>query len=131
MSAMTVSPAFTPIRQARTRHLAPVPDRLAHHADGPTSLKLTRRGRLALTVLTAAVLAGAGVLGAQTALAGDGAGASQTEVVVVQPGETLWSIAGAAVPGADPRDVIIDIQQLNGLSSSQVAAGQTLVVPAG
>ena len=131
MSALSASPAITPIRQARPRHLAAVPERVVQHADGQTSLKLTRRGRLALTLLTAAVLAGAGVVGAQTALAGDGAAAPQTEVVIVQPGETLWSIAGEAVPGADRRDVIIDIQQLNGLSSSQVVAGQTLVVPAG
>lgn len=131
MSAMTVSPAFAPSGQARTRHLAAVPARLVHHADGPTSLKLTRRGRLAITLVTAAALASAGMLGAQTAIAGDGSSTSQTEIVVVQPGETLWSIAGAAVPGADRRDVIIDIQQLNGLSGSQVMAGQTLVVPAG
>ena len=129
MSAMTLSPAMAPTRQARPRHLTAVPESVVHRADGPPPLKLTRRGRLATTLLTAALLAGAGVVGAQTALAG--AAAPQTEVVVVQPGDTLWSIAGTAVPGADPRDVIIDIQQLNGLSGSQVVMGQTLVVPAG
>ncbi len=133
MSAMTVSPAMvSPFgaggQQDPTRHLSAVPAR-TERADAP--LTLTRRGRLAITMLAALVLVGGGVAGAQNALAGDGATSTGTATVVVQPGESLWSIAGEAVPGADRRDVIIDIQQLNGLTTSQVSAGQTLIVPAG
>ncbi len=133
MSAMTVSPAMvSPFggrgQQDRTRHLSAVPAR-PQSADAP--LALTRRGRLAITLLATVVLVGGGVIGAQSALAGDGATSAGTATVVVQPGESLWSIAGDAVPGADRRDVIIDIQQLNGLSTSQVSAGQSLIVPAG
>lgn len=131
MSAMTVSPVTTCPMPTRTRHLAVLPAQPGPGRATTVALKLTRRGRLAATLVTAALLVGVATVGAQNALAGDGATTPTTATVVVQPGDTLWSVATATVPGADPRDVIIDIQQLNGLSGSQVSAGQTLVVPAG
>ena len=49
---------------------------------------------------------------------------------VVQPGDTLWSIAGGiAEPGDDVRDVIAEVRQLNSLSSSSLQIGQALVIP--
>jgi LysM domain len=51
--------------------------------------------------------------------------------VVVQPGQTLWSIATAADPSADPRLVVQRIVTVNKLSSESVAAGQRLWVPRG
>ena len=49
--------------------------------------------------------------------------------VTVQSGDTLWSIAQQADPGADPRSVIEQIRQLNGLDGDVVAAGAVLRVP--
>jgi LysM repeat protein len=49
--------------------------------------------------------------------------------VVVQPGQTLWSIALAAEPAADTRIVVQEIITANALSSSTIGAGQLLWVP--
>ena len=51
---------------------------------------------------------------------------------VVQPGDTLWSIAdGIAEPGTDIREVISDVKSLNALESSSLQIGQSLMIPAG
>lgn len=52
--------------------------------------------------------------------------------VLVEPGETLWSIARARVgPEGDPRPLIQEIRELNGLETSALLAGQRLVLPGG
>lgn len=53
-----------------------------------------------------------------------------TGVVVVQPGESLWQIAKAIAPDADPRETVLTIRSLNGLGDTTVVAGQSIVVPA-
>jgi hypothetical protein len=49
--------------------------------------------------------------------------------VVVQPGDTLWSIAGDAAGSADVRDVVDRIQELNGLRGTVLMPGQVLQLP--
>lgn len=50
-------------------------------------------------------------------------------VVVVQPGDTLWTIATWLDPDADPRRLV---DALNGIAgSSALRSGQQLVIPAG
>jgi hypothetical protein len=49
--------------------------------------------------------------------------------VTVQPGESLWTIAGTVAPERDPRDVIADIVQLKNLDAARVLPGQELFVP--
>lgn len=101
-----------------------------------TPVRLTRRGRIAVTV--AAVLAiGAASLalaGAAQATGHGGApataGAHLTKVEV-RPGQSLWSVAEAYDPGADTRVVIQEILQMNSLTSDQVQPGQVLWVPRG
>jgi LysM domain-containing protein len=97
-------------------------------------LRLTRRGRIVLVgFLVVAVgliwLAAAGGAGA----AGSGLSPSQYEKdmsqVVVQPGDSLWSIAERAEPHSDPRIVIQQITDINALPSAQIAVGQRLWVP--
>jgi hypothetical protein len=51
--------------------------------------------------------------------------------IVVQPGQTLWSIATRADPSADPRLVVQRIVTANKLTGESVAAGQRLWVPRG
>ena len=51
------------------------------------------------------------------------------EQVVVQPGDSLWSIAAAHYPGDDPRERVDAIERLNGLSSPTIEAGETLQLP--
>lgn len=49
--------------------------------------------------------------------------------VVVQPGDTLWSIAAARYPGQDTRERVDAIEHLNGLSGPVIVAGETLQLP--
>jgi LysM repeat protein len=51
--------------------------------------------------------------------------------IVVRPGQTLWSIAAAAEPSADPRIVIQQIIDANALGGNTIRAGQLLWVPKG
>jgi nucleoid-associated protein YgaU len=103
-------------------------DRRAAPGSGP--LRLTRRGWWVATasavVLSAlAVLALSALLGARGGLDLAGSGS-----VVVQPGDTVWSIAVAvAGPGEDVRRVVDAIEELNGLAEAVVVPGQVLRVP--
>lgn len=99
-------------------------------------LRLTRRGRfvffgLPLILLAALVLSLAGFLNAPAKAADSAAELSLTPTVTVtvQPGESLWAIAGAVAPERDPRDVVADIVQLNNLGAARVIPGQQLYVP--
>ena len=48
----------------------------------------------------------------------------------VQAGDTLWTIARREVgPEGDPRPLIADIHDLNGLPTSALRTGQVLVLP--
>jgi len=100
-------------------------------------VRMTPRGRRALALLVAApvivagTLAGAGVLGG--ALAGAVASSStdtaQFEHITVLPGQSLWQIAQVVAPEADPRDVIAEIELLNGIAGA-IQPGEQLAIPA-
>jgi predicted Zn-dependent protease len=64
-------------------------------------------------------------------LAGTQAGRVPVRYVTVAPGETLWSIAGQVAPGADRRDTVHRIVDLNALRDAQLQVGQRVAVPAG
>lgn len=105
-------------------------------------MDLTRRGRfvfIGLPVLMAAAL----LLLALCALAAGSlaspaqASASYEPIdmadyavsVTVLQGESLWTIASAADPSRDVREVVSEIVVLNDLGSGVVQAGQRLYVP--
>jgi hypothetical protein len=100
-------------------------------------VRLTRRGRLVVTVLLVAVFSVAVLL--VTALVSGRAQATNhgqpragyqgMHQIVVRPGQTLWSIAASADPTADPRNVVQQIMAANALGTSSIAAGQLLWVP--
>jgi LysM domain len=102
----------------------------------PAPLRLTRRGRMVVVIL-AAVLATVAITAASVAFSGaqaanhgrPGAGYAGMHRIVVQPGQTLWSIAAQAEPSADPRQVIQEILTANSMTGSTVQAGQLLWVP--
>jgi hypothetical protein len=101
---------------------------------GQTRLRLTRRGRVVVTALAAlplvlGVLVGS--LGSGGAIAGidDGTSSATFDTMVVGAGDSLWEIAVAIAPTADPRDVIHEIMRLNGLRDAVVQPGQRLALP--
>lgn len=145
MSAILVTarPAVVPVRGgataprgvagARERHLRLVPDPVVPTHERPAHerpLRLTRRGRVVVAALSLLLVAGVGVLGSRAAADGP-ASAPVVERHVVTPGETLWGIAASvARPGQDVRDVVVELQKLNGMGDSGLVAGEELVVPA-
>lgn len=97
-------------------------------------LRLTRRGRAVfgtLGVLLVALLLGAAALfgSAPAEATGVEGEPGAFGYIVVQPGESLWGVATALDPSADPRDVIAEIVRLNQLAGSDVQAGQPIAVP--
>jgi hypothetical protein len=95
-------------------------------------VRLTSRGR-ALLMLGSVVflLVVVALSGRFTADAGGSVPlAPATHVVVLQSGENLWQLARQIAPGVDPREVVTQIRQLNGLGSAPVEVGQSIVVPA-
>ena len=54
--------------------------------------------------------------------------AGQAQVYVVQPGDTLWSIASERY-GGDPREGVWELQQRNHLLGTTISPGQKLVLP--
>jgi LysM repeat protein len=108
----------------------------AHHSTfAPVArprLRLTARGRSVLLVLVGLPIA-AWLLFAQLnggAATGSLEAGTSVPIVMVQPGESLWTIAERVAPEADPRDVIASIVAFNHLGSSDVMAGQQLGIPA-
>jgi hypothetical protein len=90
----------------------------------PVSLRITRRGRLALTGTVALVL----VL-AFASLVSTLAPAGAATAVVVEPGMTLSQIAAEQLPELPLDRAVVDIQRANKLSTTHVAVGQELVIP--
>jgi len=148
MSAVVAAPESTGTREAtRPRRVAlvgPTTESLPVRAcsgeeigwqpvaDRP-ALRLTRRGRRLVTAVSALVFGAAVFVVGQQAVASfnDEPRFTRTTSVQVGAGQNLWSIAEETNPGVDPRVVIAEIADLNGLrSAADVIPGQTLVVPA-
>jgi LysM repeat protein len=94
-------------------------------------LRLTRRGRIVLTLVIVVPLVIAAlfaIVNSGGAVASSSAGSS-LHYVTVQGGETLWQLAGDIAPKADPREVVSDIVHLNQLASSDLQAGQRIAIP--
>jgi LysM repeat protein len=91
---------------------------------------LTRRGRLARTfvVLSLTVVMAAGFASQSGAGQVEASTAPSYEIVVVAPGETLWSVAAAYSTG-DVQGLVNDIREANNLTGFDLQAGQRLRVP--
>lgn len=98
-----------------------------HTEAGP--VRLTRRG--ALVIALGVALAGGLLLLTAHLSAGSPAprhAVPPGAVVTVQPGDTLWSIAGQVAPGRDPRRVVEQLRRSNHLGTVSLTPGQTLKV---
>jgi nucleoid-associated protein YgaU len=96
---------------------------------GIKKLRATRAGGYwrawrAVAVLVAVVVASLGL-----ALVAHGGSTPVYTEVVVQPGDTLWSIASERYPSDDVRVRVDEIERLNGLQSPVIQVGETLRLP--
>ena len=98
----------------------------------PAAVRLTRRGRLVvtlfLTVLVLAAFLAAGGSSVATREAGDPA---PIRTIEVQSGQTLWAIASEIAEPGEIRDMVYTIERLNSLPDATLSEGQLLAVPAG
>lgn len=97
-------------------------DRLRRRRPIPTWKLYGRRVAMGLAVFVFTVFAMAQVA--------RGSAVDGYTTVTVEPGDTLWSIASARYPSADPREKVREILDANGLSSPAIHAGEQLKVPA-
>ena len=130
MSALTTERYETPELLEAERDAAVLEFPTWRVQPAPSSLRLTRRGRV--VVLVAGLL----TLLAVAFASGSGSVATEhpgqpvpTRIVVVQPGQTLWSIAQQASDGGDVRATVDRIQELNAMDSAAVTAGQRIRIP--
>ena len=96
-----------------------------------TRMRLTRRARRLAVMLA---LCGGVLLGSLlNSLVSRGAGEDLHLVgvssVVVEPGDTLWSLAESVADGADVRAVVDRIQELNQLEGTALVPGEVLQLP--
>ncbi|MGQ0825886.1 MAG: hypothetical protein ACT4OX_12820 [Actinomycetota bacterium] len=114
------SPASPPERDAGVRHPRPRAPRW-HRAAA-----VYRRRRLAVAVLGVGVLLVAGRAGAT--LGGDSLAPAERRphvaTVVVEPGDSLWTVAERLAPDADPRRVVDAL--IDARDTSEVWPGETL-----
>jgi nucleoid-associated protein YgaU len=93
-------------------------------------IRLTRRARLLAGVLVLALGVAIGSwLGPLLAGSDGDLRLAGVQSVVVQPGDTLWSIAGEVAGNGDVRETVDRLQELNGLSGTVLMPGQILELP--
>lgn len=116
-----------PTRRPQRPRLVLVPTGAAVRERPAPALRLTRAGRLALTttVLLVALVA------AVVAFTGGAAASGAPLTVTVEQGQTLSQIAAEHMSGSSVATGVAELQLANGLSSAQVKAGQTIVIPRG
>lgn len=95
-----------------------------------TGWRLTHRGRVLIVALMLLLISTAVVVGAFRATAASTTPPAGWAPAVVQPGDTLWSLAASASNASeDPRAVIATIKTVNGLTGSSLVPGQRLYLP--
>jgi len=100
------------------------------HPD-PMERTYVRRRRTVAVVAAALVAVLMSPLAAGAVRRGEPSAPAAQQVVVVQSGDTLWSIAQRARPGDDPRVVTGEIAAVNGVQPGALTVGSSLVVPPG
>jgi hypothetical protein len=120
MSTATLSPAFAPTRTPAARGAGA----------SRSTVRLTRRGQTVVVMAALAFVLMAGFFLGSVAVGTDEAGqAPATEIVMVEPGQSLWSIASELTTEGDVRSTMREIERLNALDTVALSAGQKLRVP--
>ena len=120
MSTLSIAPAFAPTSEPA----------FGRRSGRRPTVRLTQRGRI--VVLTTFLLAAFAVmvaLGGWATATRDAGAPDPVRVVEVQPGDTLYGIAGQIAGPGEVRAMVHRIQQLNSLPSADLQVGQRLAVP--
>jgi hypothetical protein len=125
--AQVTAVAALPVQRAAVRSTQSV--RVQSVCPAQTAMKLTVRGRRVVALLALLPIFVAFLLIGTRAAQADATGPT-TAVVKVEAGQSLLDLAVAIAPNEDPRSTIWTIKALNGLETSEVQAGQALIVPA-
>lgn len=119
-------------------YMSIVPQRAVSAKSVPSTRAHKRHVRMIRTVVLIGMMAASIWLGAQIHVsAADETAAEHAPAIseshvrhAVEPGDTLWAIAKIHLPeGASLQQFIHDIRQFNGMSTSQLQAGQVLNIP--
>ena len=139
MSTSTLS-TTAPTRRPDRRATVPTQRRAGSGAGRPARpaprpapqgrVRLTRRGRVVVTLLLLGlVLAAAVLLGGTSVATGESGAEVPTRTVVVGEGDTLWQIAGEVAGPGDVREMVHRIEKLNSLPGPALEVGQEIAVP--
>ena len=99
----------------------------AGHGIGPW--RAPRAGGIGSARRLLAAVAAVSLVSLGFALGAHGSGEAPSTTVIVQPGDTLWSIASEHYPDDDVRVRVQDIEQANGLAGPGIEVGQSLRLP--
>jgi nucleoid-associated protein YgaU len=91
--------------------------------------RATRTGGSRLVRRAALVLGAVALVSLGFAVGAHGSASVPYTTVLVQPGDTLWSIATEHYPADDVRVRVDDIEHANGLQGPAIQVGQTLRLP--
>ena len=95
-----------------------------------TRIAQARRARVRRTAGLVVLIAAAAVFGPK-AFAADATGTpADLDTYTVASGDTLWQIAANLTPqGRDVRETMVEIEDVNALASTQLQAGQQILLP--
>ena len=130
-AALAWGPAFAPVPSPSSRAIHPrlrlvgPGERVAAPARPRT--RPTRRGRLLVTLTVAAATLSLTFMLTTSVSA---VGPQIDHATTVSAGQTLSEVAAAELPGLPVDEAVARLQLANGLNTSQVHAGQSLLIPA-
>jgi len=102
------------------------PSGVRTEASSSQAIRLTRWGRLVMTLMAALAVT---ILAVAVANSVGAAGPQIDHATTVSAGQTLSEVAATQLPSLPIHNAVARIQLANGLSSSQVHAGQLLLIP--
>jgi hypothetical protein len=118
MSTLSIAPAFD-FRADRTRFVT-----------RRSTVRLTRGGRVVvLLAFLAVAFANIVSAGGWATATHDSGTPEPVRVVEVEPGDTLFGIAGRVAQPGKVREMVLHIQQLNSLPNATLQVGQKLAIP--
>ena len=121
--AQLTAVAALPVQRAAVRPVR------SSNSQTSSPVRLTARGRRVVALLALLPILSAFFFMSTRVVQADQSGPT-TAVVKVEAGQSLWDVAVSVAPNEDPRSTIWTIKELNDLATSEVQAGQALIVPA-